>query len=105
MPKQYVGNGQQTGGCSVYVRDGETQYELDSQLDKVNHSPDGFQWGYAGSGPAQLAFAMLMDLYEDEVFAYKMYQQFKRDVLASLTGGEDFVISEGEIHEYFEALQ
>ena len=24
------------------------------------HSPDGFSWGYAGSGPAQLALAILM---------------------------------------------
>jgi hypothetical protein len=25
-----------------------------------NHSPDGFAWGYNGSGPAQLALAILM---------------------------------------------
>ena len=25
------------------------------------HSPDGFEWGYSGSGPAQLALAILMD--------------------------------------------
>ena len=25
-----------------------------------NHSPDGFNWGYAGSGPAQLALAILL---------------------------------------------
>ena len=26
----------------------------DRSLDVVNHSPSGFEWGYAGSGPAQL---------------------------------------------------
>ena len=26
-----------------------------------NHSPDGFNWGYGGSGPAQLALALLLD--------------------------------------------
>jgi hypothetical protein len=28
-----------------------------------NHSPDGFEWGYFGSGPAQLALAILYDVY------------------------------------------
>lgn len=27
----------------------------------VRHSPDGFQWGYGGSGPADLALNMLYD--------------------------------------------
>ena len=25
-----------------------------------NHSPDGFNWGYGGSGPAQLALAIML---------------------------------------------
>jgi hypothetical protein len=31
---------------------------LNPRCDLRNHSPDGFQWGYAGSGPAQLALAL-----------------------------------------------
>lgn len=27
------------------------------------HSPDGFSWGYCGSGPAQLAMAVLLKYY------------------------------------------
>src|SRR3990170_4477229 len=27
------------------------------------HSPDGFEWGYAGSGPADLALAILADYF------------------------------------------
>ncbi len=27
----------------------------------LNHSPDGFAWGYSGSGPAQLALAILLE--------------------------------------------
>src|SRR5207302_1533158 len=26
-----------------------------------SHSPDGFEWGYGGSGPADLALAILID--------------------------------------------
>jgi hypothetical protein len=25
-----------------------------------NHSPNGFNWGYAGSGPSQLAIAIML---------------------------------------------
>ena len=31
-----------------------------------NHSPTGFEWGYGGSGPAQLALALLLDYVCDE---------------------------------------
>ena len=49
-------------GCEVYVRlaDGR-RYPLDARRDIRNHSPDGFEWGYGGSGPAQLALAILAD--------------------------------------------
>ena len=30
------------------------------------HSPDGFSWGYQGSGPSQLAIAMLAHHFWDE---------------------------------------
>lgn len=48
-----------------------------------NHSPDGFNFGYSGSGPAQLALAIMLELFpKDE--ALRLYQQFKRDVIAAL---------------------
>jgi hypothetical protein len=36
--------------------------KLDPRLDLYNHSPTGFAWGYGGSGPAQLALALLADV-------------------------------------------
>lgn len=42
------------------------------------HSPDGFAWGYGGSGPAQLALAILLDYFEGDVGrAREHYQDFK----------------------------
>ena len=32
---------------------------LDPRYDLRNHSPTGFAWGYGGSGPSQLALAIL----------------------------------------------
>ena len=45
----------------------------------VNHSPTGFAWGYSGSGPAQLALALLLK-YTDENKASRLYQEFKMKI-------------------------
>jgi len=48
-----------------------------------NHSPDGFSWGYGGSGPSQLALAVLLKRMSREK-ALKMYQQFKWNIISRL---------------------
>lgn len=48
-----------------------------------NHSPHGPNWGYGGSGPAQLALAILLRETSRQK-ALELYQGFKRDVIASL---------------------
>ena len=48
-----------------------------------NHSPDGFAWGYGGSGPSQLALAIL-EQFETDTNALRWYQDFKWDVIATL---------------------
>lgn len=48
-----------------------------------NHSPDGFAWGYAGSGPAQLALAILLEAGATDAQALAYYQDFKREFLAT----------------------
>lgn len=55
----------------------------------VNHSPDGFNWGYSGSGPAQLALAVCIELYGIPL-AQRIYQKFKQWFIAGLPGGRDF---------------
>ncbi len=46
-----------------------------------NHSPDGFNWGYGGSGPAQLALALLL-LVTDQNIAVRLHQDFKWEFVA-----------------------
>jgi len=48
-----------------------------------NHSPDGFCWGYSGSGPAQLALAILLE-FTSEDNAVKLHQSFKSEVISAL---------------------
>ena len=50
-----------------------------------NHSPDGFNWGYLGSGPAQLALAILLEVTNDEAKALAHYQDFKFQLIAAIT--------------------
>jgi hypothetical protein len=59
---------------------------LDRRYDLLSASPSGFEYGYGGSGPAQLAVAILAHAYDDE-FATEYHQQFKREVVASLSDG------------------
>jgi len=54
----------------------------------INHSPTGFNWGYGGSGPAQLALAVILEITGK---TYD-YQKFKWEVIAKLPQGKDFEI-------------
>jgi hypothetical protein len=41
------------------------------------HSPTGFEWGYTGSGPAQTALAICLEIFPTEWMANALYQSFK----------------------------
>jgi uncharacterized protein DUF6166 len=73
--------GRRTKMGAIVTVDGET---LDPRLDLRNHSPTGFDWGYCGSGPAQLALAILADHCDDMDEALEFYQRFKWAVIAEL---------------------
>src|ERR1041385_4176993 len=57
---------------------------LNPRFDLWEHSPSGFEWGYGGSGPAQLALALLADHLENDDRAVALYQEFKWLVVANL---------------------
>lgn len=68
--------------------DGEELLPEESQ-EYYNHSPDGFNWGYSGSGPSQLALAIILKLTGKP----DGYQNFKLSQIAKLPQGEDFDIT------------
>lgn len=73
------------GEAFVLVREPSGKLRrLDPRLDLANHSPSGFEWGYAGSGPAQLALAILADALGDDGRALQLYQRFKSEVVAQM---------------------
>jgi len=60
---------------------------LDLRLDLKEHSPMGFEWGYNGSGPKQLALAILAEVNDDK-FALFAYENFCTKFIESITKDE-----------------
>lgn len=85
--------------CSVTVDD----EPLDCRYDLLSASPAGFEWNYGGSGPAQLAIALLAHAFNDH-FAVTHYQRFKRNVVAELPEN-GWTLSKREIERFAEGAE
>lgn len=71
------------GGVTVAREDDRGRvHPLRLRHDVRTHA-DGFEWGYAGGGPAQLALAILADAVGADA-ARPLYQRFKFEVVARL---------------------
>jgi hypothetical protein len=65
------------------LADGQTR-GLNLMLHVCNHSPSGAEWGYNGSGPAQLAFALCFDATRSLRRTGRIYQRVKDRLVAGL---------------------
>ncbi len=104
--KEYVGTRDGSGSrwdlklANVKVRDENGVRDLEPRLDLYNHSPTGFNWGYNGSGPAQLALAILADCTGDDRFAQRYYQDYKFDVIGRFDQEHGFVLTEDQVKQW-----
>ena len=73
--------GRREGYAVIVTVDGR---RLNPRLDLWNHSPTGFEWGYCGSGPAQLALAILANHCGNDKQAFNFHHRFKWAVVAEL---------------------
>jgi len=101
----YIATRTEEDGPQVSVQDVEkaTSYPLKHIL---RHSPNGFEWHYGGSGPADLALSILADYFGEQdidpaSFLYKtrserLYQAFKWRFIAPAPRG-DWILAEGDI--------
>ena len=76
---------------------------LPLHLELRSHSPTGFAWGYCGSGPAQLALALLMDATGEPTLALRHHQEFKFKFVAGWR--EEWCITETEIRSFVAAQE
>jgi hypothetical protein len=77
--------------CKVLEED--NAYHL---MHLVHHSPDGFEYGYGGSGPSDLARSIVGDFLHTREPDPRIYQEFKWAFVANQRGPE-FMITEDEI--------
>lgn len=93
-----------TVGESTVLVDGQALSPVPSQK-VMNHSPDGFNWGYNGSGPAQLALAILLDYYGDRDYAIRMHQNFKAAIVARWPHDGGWKITSDEVEAACKELE
>jgi len=86
--------GRRTESGVRVTRDGK-EFDPGASQALWNHSPTGFEWGFNGSGPAQLALALLLDAIRHEEGAAKWHQRFKAEVVAKLPHDEWAMTSDG----------
>jgi hypothetical protein len=84
-------------GCVVWAIAGNRERKPRNPRQELrNHSPTGFEWGYGGSGPAQLALAILAEHLGDDHAALSRYQRFKWACIAQI-GAANWSLSSEEI--------
>ncbi len=74
------------------------------------HSPDGFEWGYGGSGPSDLALSILIDYFNRQgsetviTDANFHYQAFKWAFISGIKE-DGWSITEDQIKEWLEGVR
>jgi hypothetical protein len=80
-----------------------TPRELPLHLGVYRHSPSGFEWGYLGSGPAQLALALCVEMAGPER-ALRVHQAVKDRLVAPLDG-DDWVLTGRQVLQVIDAQE
>lgn len=78
-------------------------------IEEENHSPTGFSWGYNGSGPSQLAYAILRSYFviseklsipEAVRKAKNLHMRFKRDFVAKWDMDGEWTLESDKVGEW-----
>ena len=90
----------------VHDDDRRVHYRLQPNRSQrlCNHSPDGFEWAYGGSGPSQLALAILLDVTGDPDVAELLHQPFKWQYVATAPK-DGFSLTEDDVRTWVSAQQ
>ena len=70
---------------------GQASQALPLHLEIRNHSPTGFEWGYGGSGPAQLALALCVEVAGRH--RAERWYQFVKDRLVATINDDAWMMS------------
>lgn len=89
----YMGTRSTDGQRTVVTVDGKPLRHI------VKHSPTGFEWGYGGSGPSDLALAIMAD-FLGTAPSPQLYHDFKFEFVQHW--GDSWTIETEEIELWFE---
>jgi len=82
------------------VQKNGSRFRADASQRVHNHSPGGFSWGYIGSGPSQLALALLLDIGLNESRAGYLCNLFLWRVVAGWDKSGEWKITTEEICQW-----
>jgi len=74
-------------------------FDIRPSRELYDHSM-GFSWGYSGSGPAQLALAILLDVTGNKEIALQFHQEFKECFVAGW--GKNWRINAAQVRAWVE---
>jgi hypothetical protein len=108
--KIYEGKRGPNGLLISVVKDHETDDAQVSQLsprtDLMKHTPNGaFECGFKGSGPSQLALAILADHLGDASEAVHLHLNFRDRVIVDLPRDRDWRLTKANIDGQLTALR
>lgn len=89
--------------CIVEVEVNGRKRPLRPRNDIRDHSPTGFEWGYGGSGPAQLALALVADCVGKHFAIPAIYQRVKS--LVARLPKDGWVLTEDQVKAAIEAAK
>ena len=95
--KTYTGT-RTIDGLDVRVDDQPLSEHTDIHI----FSRTGFEWTYEGSGPKQLAFAILMDHLNDKDKALQVVDGFMTEIVANLAN--DWSLTSEDVEKAIKAL-
>jgi hypothetical protein len=84
-------------------QEGREPRPLDPRHDLRLHA-DGFHWGFAGSGPAQLALALAADVTGDDERAQAVYQKLKFRLVGRLPA-DGWALTEDQLRQTIRAIE
>ena len=96
----YRGTRDVQGDLHVFCNRNGAWVPLPPRLDLYNHSPTGLECGYVGSGPAQLALAILADALGNDRRAVKLHQWFHWSLICKLPREENWEITRELLNEH-----
>lgn len=88
MRRQFTGVRQADGRCRVYLDDVDNpsapRQRLRPRRGRDSHAPTGFEWGSGGSGPAELARALVVVVTGEMAPSPRLYQTLKARLVQML---------------------